>query len=75
MFNMENFLENIKIALKSVSIFGLISSAFKFIFTTLILLVYVTLITIFIVQYELFLVFSRISTLLMNILESLPFFF
>ncbi|HRN85756.1 MAG TPA: hypothetical protein PK863_00360 [Candidatus Dojkabacteria bacterium] len=71
---MHNLLENIKILLNSVSIFGLISSVFKFIFTTVLLLVYVTLITIFIVQYEFVLIISRISTLLINILNSIPFF-
>lgn len=72
---MDNLISNLKVLLSSISIFGLISSAFKFIFTTLILLVYVTIVTIFIVQYELILIISRVYALITNILNSAnPFF-
>lgn len=67
---MDELTNNIKIIIKSVFSLEFFTKVFFFICKTVILTVFVTLLTLFVLSYQLFLIVSVLSTNILNYIQS-----
>lgn len=72
---MDELINNIKAIIKSISPLEVFTKVFFFIFKSVVLTVFVTLLTLFIVNYQLFLIITTLLTAAFNYIQGvLPIF-
>jgi len=75
MKTMDELINNIKAIIKSISPLEVFTKVFFFIFKSVVLTVFVTLLTLFIVNYQLFLIITTLLTAAFNYIQGvLPIF-